>query len=49
MSDLFVTRENKYNPINLQALESSHRRTVTFGSETISTGDLKYGTLSRKG
>ena len=25
MSDLFVTRENNYNPKNFQALESSHK------------------------
>ena len=31
MSDLFVTRKSKYN----QALESSHKRTVKFGTETI--------------
>ena len=28
ISDLFVTRENKYILKNLQALESSHKRTV---------------------
>ena len=25
MSDLFVSRENKHNPRNFQALESSHK------------------------
>ena len=32
MSDLFVTTGNNYN----QELESSHKRTVKFGTETIS-------------
>ena len=36
MSDLSVTRENNYNLINFQELESSLRRTVKFGIETIS-------------
>ena len=36
MSDLFTTRENKYSLRNFQALKSSHKRTVTFGTETIS-------------
>ena len=36
MSDLFVTRENNYNLRNFQELESSHKRTVKFGTETIS-------------
>ena len=36
MSDLFVTRENNYNLTNFQELESSLRRTVKFGTETIS-------------
>ena len=36
MIDLFVTRENKYNLRNFQALESLHKRTVVFGTETIS-------------
>ena len=36
MSDLFVTRENNYNLRNFQELESSVRRTVKFGTETIS-------------
>ena len=36
MSDLFVTRENNYNFRNFQTLESSHKRTVKFGTETIS-------------
>ena len=36
MSDLFVTRENNYNLRNLQELGTSHKRTVTFGTETIS-------------
>ena len=36
MSDLFVTRENYYNLRNFQQFESSLRRTVKFGTETIS-------------
>ena len=36
MSDLFLTRENKYNLKNFQALESTHKQTVTFGTETVS-------------
>ena len=36
MSDLFVTRENNYNPRNFQELESSFKRTVKFETETIS-------------
>ena len=36
MSDLFVTRENNYNLRNFQKLESSLKRTVKFGTETIS-------------
>lgn len=36
MIDLFVTRENKYNLRNFQALESLHKRAVVFGTETIS-------------
>ena len=36
MSELFVTRENNYNLRNFQELESSLRRTVKFGTETIS-------------
>ena len=36
MSDLFVTWENSYNLRNFQELESSLRRTVKFGTETIS-------------
>ena len=36
MIDLVVTRENKYNLRNFQALESLHKRTVVFGTETIS-------------
>ena len=36
MSDLSVTRENNYNLINFQELESSLRRTIKFGIETIS-------------
>ena len=36
MSDLFVTRENNYNLRNFQELESSLRRIVKFGTETIS-------------
>ena len=34
--DLFVTRKNKYNLRNFQALEYLQNRTVTFGTETIS-------------
>ena len=40
MSDSFVTKENKYNLINFPALESSHKRTVKFGAETISSGGI---------
>ena len=36
MSDLFVTRQNNYNLKNFPELESSLRRTVKFGAETIS-------------
>ena len=36
MNDLFITRENNYNLRNFQELESSLRRTVKFGTETIS-------------
>ena len=36
MSGLFVTKENNYNLRNVQELESSLRRTVKFGTETIS-------------
>ena len=36
MSDLFVTKENNYNLRNSQALESLHKRTVKFGTESIS-------------
>ena len=36
MSDLFVTRENIYNLRNFQELEYSLKRTVKFGTETIS-------------
>ena len=36
MSDLFVTRENNYNLRNFQELESSLKRAVKFGTETIS-------------
>ena len=35
ISDLFVTRENNYNLRNFQELESSLKRTVKFGTETI--------------
>ena len=35
MSELFVTREDNYNLRNFQALESSFRRTVKLGTETI--------------
>ena len=36
MSNLFVTRGNKCNLRNFQALESFHKRTVIFGTETVS-------------
>ena len=36
MSDLFIARENDYNLRNFQELESSLKRTVKFGTETIS-------------
>ena len=36
MSDLFITRENNYNLRNVQELESSLRRAVKFGTESIS-------------
>ena len=36
MSDLFFSRENDYNLRNFQELESSLKRTVKFGTETIS-------------
>ena len=36
MSDLFFTRENKYNLRNFPALESSDKQTIKFGTETIS-------------
>ena len=36
MSDLFVTRGNKYDLRNSQTLEFSHKRTIKFGTETIS-------------
>ena len=36
MSDLFITRVNNYDLRNFQELESSLRRTVKFGTETIS-------------
>ena len=36
MSDLFVTRENSYNLRNFQEVESSLKRTVKFGTGTIS-------------
>ena len=35
-SDLFATRENNYNIINFQELESSLKQTEKFGTETIS-------------
>ena len=43
MNDLFVTRENNYNLINFQKLESSLRQT-NLGLKLFPTGDLKYGT-----
>ena len=36
MGNLFVTGENNYSLRNFQDLESSLRRTVKFGTETIS-------------
>ena len=36
MNGLLSTRENSHNLRNFQELESSHKRTVTFGMETIS-------------
>ena len=36
MSDLFITRENNYNLRNCQGLEFPLRRTVKFGTESIS-------------
>ena len=36
MSDLCVTKENNYNLGDFQELESSLKRTVKFGTETIS-------------
>ena len=45
MSDLFVTRENNYNLRNFQELESSLRRTVKFGTETISYRGLQIWNL----
>ena len=35
MSDLFVTRKNKYDIGNFQALESSHKQKVTFRTKTM--------------
>ena len=35
MSDLFFSRE-KYGLINFQVLESSHKETVAFGTQTLS-------------
>ena len=36
MSDLFVIRGKSYSLRNFQALESSHKRTVKLGTETVS-------------
>ena len=36
MSDLFVTRQNNYHLRNFEELEFSLKRTVKFGTETIS-------------
>ena len=36
MTDLFITRESNYNLTNFQELESLLRRTVEFGTVTIS-------------
>ena len=36
MSVLFITRENNFNLRNFQALESSHKRAVKFGTRAIS-------------
>ena len=44
-SDLFVTRENNYNPRNLQELESSLKRTVKFRTENISYRGLQRWNL----
>ena len=41
MSDLFVTRENKFNLRNFQALEFPRKRTVKFRTETISFRELQ--------
>ena len=46
MSDLFLTRENNYNPKNFQALESSHKRTVKIGTETVSYRRPQIGNLT---
>ena len=45
MSDLFVPRENIYNLRHFQALKSSHKRTVKFGTETISCRGLQIWNL----
>ena len=45
MSGLFVNRENNYNLRNVQVLESSHKRTVKFGTKTISYRGLQIWNL----
>ena len=50
MIDLIVTRENKYNLRNFQALESLHKGTVVFGHrnyilQRISNMDLDSGKI----
>ena len=45
MSDLFVTRENNYVLRNFQELDSSHKRTVKFGTETTSYRGLQIWNL----
>ena len=44
MSDLLVTKVNKYNRRNFQALESSHEQTVALETKTILQGVRKYET-----
>ena len=48
MSDLFVTRENKFNRRNFQALEFPRKRTVKFRTETISFRELQIWNLTPK-
>ena len=35
MSDLFITGENKHNLRHFQTLESSQKRTIKYGTQTI--------------